>query len=126
MLGRFAYLVTTVLFAGGAVAIEWLFKGRYLWAHRKLLSAITLPLTLLGTLADAAGLRWGSWMFNPDRTLSIFFLGDTVETYLYTFLVVLAIAGATLVWADWEERGLPLIKTTWERLAAKLSRNQER
>ncbi|MEM7225958.1 MAG: hypothetical protein AAF495_23470 [Pseudomonadota bacterium] len=121
-LGIYAYLVTTLLFAGGALAVELLVDFRRLWAYRRLLAvmiAVALFLTLIG---ESTALDWRIWVYNPARTFDIFLGGAALETYLYAVLVTLAITCAALIGARYEERGLPLAKTAYVKLRERLGR----
>ena len=70
-LGASAYLVTTLIFAGGALAVELLVDFRRLWAYRRLLAvmiAVALFLTLVG---ESTALAWRIWAYNPERTFDL-------------------------------------------------------
>ena len=123
--GQYSYLITTIIFAAGAVLIEWLLCGRVLSRHRKLICAIALILMIATAPAEMFALRWRVWTYNPDRTFHTRFLGAEVETYFYALVVAIAVASATVVFARYEDRGLPLLKTVFfTKLKKKLTKQK--
>ena len=64
-------------------------------------------------IGEPVALSLRAWAYNPELTLDTFIFGTAVEAVIYTVLGVGAIASATLVWSDWEESKLPLIRTTF-------------
>ena len=121
-LGPFAYLITTLLFAGGALAIELALDLRRLWAYRRLLAVMSLVAIFLTVVGESTALAWRIWVYNPERTFDRFVGGAALETYVYAVLVTLAVACAALIGARYEERGLPLAKTAYRKLRERLAR----
>ena len=119
LFGRLSYIMTTVIFAGGAVLIEWLLAFRHLRKFWKILRVVVLIDLLILLLLEPPALRWRAWTLNPQRILDVFLLGAAVESYVYTILISIAIASATLLWSECEEAGLSLVKTTLVRLTGK-------
>ena len=117
--GQLSYIRTTVIFAGGAVLIEWLLAFRHLRKYWKLLSAVVLIDLFIFLILEPTALRWQAWTLNPQLTLNSFLLGAAVESYVYTILVSIAVASATLLWSEYEEAGLPLVKTSLVNFAGK-------
>jgi len=120
--GQLSYLITTVIFAGGAALIVWLLAFRHLRKCWKLLSVVVLIDLFIFLILEPTALRWRAWTLNPQLTLNMFLLGAAVESYVYTILVSMAIASATLVWSEYEVAGLPLIKTSLVNFAAKFGK----
>jgi hypothetical protein len=117
--GQLSYLIITVIFAGGAALIVWLLAFRHLRKYWKLLSAVVIIDLLILLILEPTALRWRAWTLNPQRTLNVFLLGAALESYIWTILVSISIASATLLWSEYEEAGLPLLKTSLIRLTGK-------
>ncbi len=119
--GIYSYLVTTLIFAAGAVAIEWVLGFRILFRRRRLIGVVMGIGVLATVLGEPIALRWRIWTYNAERTFNVLVLGAELETYIYALLVALAVASATVAWARYEEQGMPLIKTTWIKLIEKFA-----
>jgi len=116
--GRYSYVVTILVCAGGPLLLEYLLMSRLVRYYRRLLAAVTLTMVMAAWIWDAAGLAWRTWSYNPERTLGISLGGVPVETFLVTILAAPAVAIATLAWANFPlnpvgEGGLdPLIRAS--------------
>lgn len=98
--GKYSYLVTTLLCAGGPLLLEcFLFSGTVRY-YRRVLTTVALTMIAATWIWDSTGLAWRTWSYNPERTLGISLGGVPIETYLATLLVAPAVAIATLAWAD--------------------------
>jgi len=78
-----------------------------IWRNGLPLLRKCLPiLIILGTLGvvNALGenpaLHWGIWSYNEPKTLGIKVFGVFLETYIYCFLVPIAIGSAAIKFAD--------------------------
>lgn len=60
---------------------------------------------VVNALAENPALRWGIWEYNPENALGIMVFGVMLETYIYCFLVPIAIGSAALVFAQREDNG---------------------
>jgi lycopene cyclase domain-containing protein len=109
--GQYSYLITTVIFAVGAVLIEWLLAWQVLRRHWKLIAMVALILMIGTAFAEMSALRWRTWIYNPERTFNTLVFGAEIETYFYALVVAIAVASATVVCAEYEDQGLPLFKT---------------
>ena len=98
--GRYSYLVTILLCAGGPLLLEYLLASRTVRYYRRLLAAVTLTMIVATWIWDSTGLAWRTWSYNPERTLGISLGGVPLETYLATILAAPAVAIATLAWAN--------------------------
>ena len=110
--GQLSYLISTIVFAGVAVLIEWLLAFRHLKKYWKLITLVVVIDLLILIILEPVALQWRAWTLSPQLTLNTFFLGAALETYLYTVLVSIAIASATLVWSAYEAAGLSLTKAS--------------
>lgn len=119
--GNLSYVVTTLVFALGATAIEYGLTRRHLREHIPIVRAVVVAGLLVTILADPLAVAWKCWAYNPARTLGIFIFGGAIETYLFAALVSIAVSSAVLVWSQYEDQGLPLVRTTWTKLVGKLS-----
>lgn len=119
-LGPFTYLVTTLIFTGIAILIEWTYSFQRLKGHVKVISAVVATGVIFALISEPVALELRAWTYNPERTFDTFLFGSAVETVLYAILVGVAVASATLVWSDWEDSGLPLIRTTFSKFYSKL------
>lgn len=118
--GPFTYLVTTLIFTGIAILIEWTYSFRRLKGHVKVISAVVAAGVIFALISEPVALKLRAWTYNPERTFDTFLFSSAVETVLYAILVGVAVASATLVWSDWEDSGLPLIRTTFSKFYNKL------
>lgn len=81
----------------------------YIWRNKKLSKKVITILVVLGSLglinalAENPALRWGIWDYNPETTLGVTTFGVLFETYIYCFLVPIAIGSAALVFAQRED-----------------------
>jgi lycopene cyclase domain-containing protein len=98
--GKYSYLVTTLLCAGGPLLLECFFVSWAVRYYRRVLTAVTLTMIVATWIWDSTGLAWGAWSYNPERTLGISLGGVPLETYLATILAAPAVAIATLAFAD--------------------------
>ncbi|SRR6266705_176690 len=120
--GQYSYVVTTILFAGGAVIIEYCLAFKTLWRFRRVVAAVVL-IGLIGTaFAERIALNWELWAYNPERTLKIFVSGAALETYLFSVLVSIAVSSATLYWVYCEDRGLSIVGSTYENIKERVLR----
>ena len=116
LFGQFSYLATVIIFAFGAVLIEWSLGFRTLKRYWKLIGIIVI-IGLIGTaIAERIALKSESWVYNPQKMFNTFIFGAAFETYIFAIFVAIAIASATLVWSEYEEKNRPLIKTTFRKI----------
>jgi len=120
--GHATYVITTLIFAGIAISIEWLFSFRRLAGHKRIVIGISVLGVLAALVGEPVALSWKAWAYNDERIMGIFALGTVLETVLFGILVGIAISSATLVWSDWEDEGLPIVRTTFLKLKQKVSR----
>jgi lycopene cyclase domain-containing protein len=118
--GPFTYFVTTLIFSGIAILLEWTFGFRTLKRYVKVISAVAITVAIFALIGDPVALRLRAWAYNPERTFGTFLNGSAFETVIYAIPVSVAVASATLVWSDWEDNGLPLITTTFSKSYRKL------
>ena len=118
--GVYSYLITTLLFAGAAVAVEWLLGYKKLKRYWRIIGLGVLLVLLTTAIAEPIALEWHIWRYSLDKTLGISLLGAALETYVYTILVGIAITSATIAWAEMEEKGQPLIQGTLNEISDKL------
>lgn len=115
-LEHFVYITTVIIFAGGAVLIEWLLGFRSRKQFLKIILSIVAIVIVTTIIAEPIALKWQCWSYNPQRILNIFIGGAALETFIFSILAAIAIVSATLIWSSWEESNLPLIKTTLYKL----------
>ncbi len=114
--GHYTYLLTTLIFAGGAVAIEYSLSRRTLWKFSRTVIAVATICTILGVFGEAVALKWGAWAYSPRKTLNVSVVGVPLETYLFSVLVSIAVSSATLYWANCEDRGIQILQHSLRRL----------
>jgi lycopene cyclase domain-containing protein len=120
--GIYSYIITTLLFAGGAVLIEYMAAGRTLWRFRRVVWCMGIIAIVATSAGESVALAWRLWEYHPERTFQIYFLGAALETYLFAFLVSVAIASATLYWTYCEDRGRSIINSTYSNVAERLEK----
>ena len=119
-LGTFSYLITTLIFAGTAILIEWLLSFKRLKKYAKVIAIITGLGIAFALITEPVALKWRIWFYSQNKVLGIYVLGMPLESLAYVALVAVAIASATLVWSDFEENKKPLIKTTIRKIKSKV------
>jgi len=108
-MAKFSYLITIIVFAGSALAIELRLATEKLRPYRKAIW-ILLVISVLFAFTEGVALSWQAWEYNPLRTLNIYFVTE-IETYLFAITTTLAVAFATFIVADYEAAGKPILKT---------------
>ena len=98
--GRYSYLVTILVCAGGPLLVEYVMASATVRFYRRLLTAITLIMLAATWIWDSTALARRTWSYSPERTLGITLGGVPLETYLTSLLVTPAVAIATLAWAN--------------------------
>lgn len=97
-MSKYFYLLNILFFAGLVNGIIWLRYHDTLCRYSRLVLfyvILTLPLAIL----DGLALRWGTWAYNPDRTIGLKILGSPLETYVFMILVGAAISSGTIILA---------------------------
>lgn len=112
MNNNLAYLSSILIFAGIPLSLEFV-CGYHLFKpfFKKLAKMIIIALILVPILEGVA-FRLNAWQFNPERNLNIVILGDVLETYIFTIFIFCAIAFAVYAWSYYEDKGLPIIRTS--------------
>jgi len=100
MNSQLAYIFSTLIFAGSALAIIWLFAFSILKRYWKII-LLTAILFVLYTPVEFFALEKHLWVYSAERTFHWTFLGAEAETYFYSFLVGLAISSWTLWFAHY-------------------------
>ncbi len=116
---QFAYLLTVFIFAGIPLLVEIIFGYRLIRKFlRKTLISIIIALILTPILENAA-FYLDAWHFSPEKNMGIVIAGDALETYIFTCFDVTAKSFVFYIWTYYENRGLPIIKTSikdiWRR-----------
>ena len=119
---QFSYLMTVIVFAFGAVLIEWSLGFEKLKKYWKLIGVVIIISLLATFIAEPVALRWENWIYNTEQTFNIFIFGAALETYFFAGFVSIAIASATLGWSNYEEEKRPLIKSTLQEISKKLKK----
>lgn len=114
MFGHFTYLVSILIFAGVPVILEVIFGFQLIKPFVKSVFKMIIISLLLVPVWDGAAFWMRAWYFNPERNLQIVIAGDVLETYIFTIFIVSAISFAVYVWSEYEDKKLPLLKTSWQ------------
>ncbi len=113
MVGNLSYLISILLFAGIPVSLEIVFGYRLLRSFMGIIIKMTLVSLFLVPVWDGGAIALGAWKFSPERNLNIIILGDPLETYIWMVFIVLAISFSIYAWTYYEDRGLPIIETSF-------------
>lgn len=113
----FSYTATVLIFTGLALCafpvlriLRRSEKHPLTRSDRKAI-ALTVIVSVIGTApAEWAALSWGTWFYNPARSLDTTFLGAEVETYLFAALVSFVVSLAAVKHARREDRRLASAK----------------
>jgi len=119
--GKLSYLVTTIIFAVGAVCIEWVLGYRRLKKYTRLIGVVVLIGLASTVITESIAIQWRAWLYNPERSFNVYIGGAALETYIFAIFVAIAISSATLAWSRYEEQGLPLVETTFIKLIEKFA-----
>lgn len=106
------YLFSVLVFAGIPAVLEFVFGFHLVRPFFGRLVKILIVALILSPILDGFAFAWNAWYFPPDKNLNIVITGDVLETYIFTFFIVCAISFAVYAWSDYEDRGLPIIKTS--------------
>lgn len=109
MFGHYSMIVSTLIFAGGAVVIELIFGFHKLKKHFKLLLLVGL-FSLAFTPTESVALKLGIWGYG-EGTFNTYFLGAEAELYLLAFLSYIAISSAVLILTEHEDQSKPLFNS---------------
>lgn len=115
-LGIYFYLVSTIIFAGGACFIEIMVLRRELKPYKKILFTMMLISLFLTVVMEPPAIAWSAWIYNFAYMLNVHILNAEVESLLYGILVSAAIAMNALVCAGDEDSGRPILKMRWKRM----------
>jgi hypothetical protein len=119
--GIYSYLVTALIFTGIAIAIR-LPEIRPVKRYKKLILLLVVLGVAYTAIGESTALSQQIWTYNPLRTLNIHILGAEFETYVVSVISTVAVASGTLIWARYEERGMPLLRSTWSSFKRALKR----
>lgn len=106
MFERLSYFIYELIFAGGAILIEWVFHGRFLWSKMSIILRTVALFVLYSLIADNVALSLGIWAHNRSKILNIWFLGIPLEEIVFFVLVAIAVSSAVLVFADFGDKGI--------------------
>ncbi len=96
MLGKFSYLVYTLLFTLIPIGILWIKKFSFLKKNIKIIFVTVLFGVLYAILVNLVPTYLRIWTISPNKILGIIMFGYPVEDILFFALVALAISSATL------------------------------
>lgn len=96
--GKFAYLLTDIIFGGIAIFLIWHRHWRFLKKHWQFILDIAI-FSLPFAYFDLFAVRWGAWQFDPERNLGSLIFGEYVEGFLFVALIFVAIASYTIAHA---------------------------
>jgi len=99
------YLMTILVFAGGVSAIELVLLRKSIGRYAKILAVLLVVALAVTPIYEPIAIYYGAWAYGTAYMLNIHILGAEAETYLYSVLVMLSIACATLLFAEMEELG---------------------
>lgn len=114
MFGHFTYLVSILIFAGVPVILEVIFGFQLIKPFVKSVFKMIIISLLLVPVWDGVALWMKAWYFNTERNLNIIIAGDVLETYIFTLFIMLVISFAVYVWSGYEDKKLPILKTSWQ------------
>ncbi len=118
MLDNIQYSHTILIFAVSAVCIELLVGYCRLKSRLKVLMLLALFGLVVTPIGESIALQVGIWSYTPGKFSGLYLAGAALETYGFSFFVVMAVACATIIWSDDEDSGGALTKMTVLRLRA--------
>jgi hypothetical protein len=110
------YLITILIFAGGATTIGLISIRKSIRKYAKVLIVSLVVAVIITPVYEPTATRYGAWEYGAAYMLNVHILGAEAETYLYSVLVMLSIACATLILAEIEERGSLSARLLWKSL----------
>lgn len=109
MWGIYSYSLSIFIFAGLAVVIEVIFGFHLIKKHLKTVGLAVLTLLLLTPPGETAAYLMKTWVYNSKTSFYKEFLGAEVETYIFSFLVAIAISCAVITWTFYEDHGKTIL-----------------
>lgn len=97
MQSEYSYLISIIKFAGIAIIIEWVIGYKYLKRFVKKILLIGFLGICITAPLEGFALTYKDYSFYPETTFNILVFGAEVETYLFSFLVSISVASATLL-----------------------------
>lgn len=107
----YSYLVTDIIICGAAILL-YLTKRKFFPSGRPALNKLDAKIILwtmfLAVIASSPlegfALKWGAWANSTTKTFNINLWGAAIETYIFSALIALVIAIATISYARREDR----------------------
>ena len=114
--GHYTHLITTLIFAGPVVLIEWFIGFKTLKKYIKVIM-ITIGVSIIAALVgNLAALAWNMWYYPQDKNLGILISGVIIEQYIFAILSTVAVASATLILSESEENGELSLKSAAKKI----------
>jgi lycopene cyclase domain-containing protein len=112
MFGHYSYLLSTLIFAGGAIIIEFALAYDRLKRHIRIIGLMILLVLIYTPITETVAFHNHVWAYSPNKTFHYHFLGAEIESYLFTVLTTVAVTCAVLIWLEYEDNKQPIIKQT--------------
>ena len=110
--GRYAYLLTDLIFAGIPAILLLIFYYHVIKNHLKDMVKLILIFIICAPIFEQTGFAWNTWQLSPDRYLGFDIFGSSFETYLFTILVTICISSAVYIWTYYRDKKEKL-STNW-------------
>jgi len=111
MFGHYTYLLSIIFFAGASILLEWFFNFNLLKKSIRSLLKVTILLALYAFLLEFLGfsLTRGGY-FNKEMVLGFWIGPLPIEEVLFWPLTISAMASATIIFSEAEEKNLNLFQ----------------
>lgn len=109
--GRFAYLLSDIIFAGFPAIFIFSFYYHIIKVHFKVMVKLIIIFTIFASIFEQTGFAWNTWQLSPDRYMGFDIFGSSLETYLFTILVTFCISSAIYIWTYYEDNSRLIRKT---------------
>ena len=98
MTSQLAYTFSILIFAGAAILLEWAVAFKTIKQYWKTVM-ITSLFFVLYTPIESIALQQNFWAYNPERVFGSQFLGAEIETYLFSFLIGIAVSQGAIIFS---------------------------
>ena len=109
MWGHYSYLATIIIFAGSAILLEVLFGFQFIKKYLRVVGSVVLIFLIVTPVGETVAHLLRVWIYNPQTTLYLTFLGAEIETYLFSIFVGIAVSSAVILWTYYEDEGKPIL-----------------
>lgn len=111
MLNRYSHLFLTASFSFPLLVLLWGGQGRFLFKKKRIIVSSVLGCTFYLVVFYFLALQLSCWYYSPRKILNLFFLDIPLDDIFLFASVSLLVSSATLVFASFEKKNQPIIRS---------------